>query len=73
MGEWRKTVDPVVKKYELAAMLGMSVSSNAESCAAKAQLLLKMAGIIDDEIDRRERPSRTWRLFGLRITVTRDG
>lgn len=73
MATWRELIDPIAKKYELASMLGMSVSSNAESCAARAQLLRKMAGIIDDEIDRRERPSRTLRLFGLMITVSRDG
>lgn len=71
--DWKTVVDPVVKKYDLAAKLGMSVSSNAESCAAKATLLRQMAGIIDAEIEWREKGVREWRFLGWRFRLMRDG
>lgn len=72
MASWRDVTEPIASKVSAVALCGMGYTFGADSCIALAKLLRTMARIIDDEIVKRERPSRTWRFMGLRITVARD-
>jgi hypothetical protein len=51
---WHNIIDPIAAKFEVAAALGLEVHYNAEGSKALANLLRKMARIIDDEIERRK-------------------
>jgi len=53
--EWTAAVTPIVKKCRLAVLLNMNASFNEVGATALADLLEKMAALIDDEIVRREK------------------
>lgn len=50
---WAELVRPIVKKCRLAVALEMNTSFNMDGSTALADLLEKMAAVIDDEIERR--------------------
>lgn len=50
-GEWKKLVDPIVKKCRLAVTLDMTTRFNKDGSLALAELLERMAAILDGEND----------------------
>lgn len=50
-GEWKKLVDPIVRKCKLAASLNMEAKFNTVGAKALAELLVQMAAILDGEDD----------------------
>ncbi len=77
MGEWAETIKPITDKLEIPAVFGLSVQFNPAGADALYRLLKQIAGIIDNEIIKREREARiatvmSFRLFGFRFTVKRD-
>lgn len=48
-GEWKKMVDPIVKKCRLAVALDMTTRFNKDGSLALAELLERMASILDGD------------------------
>ena len=48
-GEWKKLVDPIVKKCRLAVSLDMTARFNKDGSLALAELLERMAAILDGD------------------------
>lgn len=52
---WIVTTKPIIERWKLCAKMGLMFSETPDGCAALADLFEKMATIIDDEIDRRNK------------------
>lgn len=52
---WLQLMGPHIRRFEVAAKFGGSAVYNSVGSAAMAELIRKMATIIDEEIDRRSR------------------
>lgn len=50
---WMEVTKPIVDRWKLCAKLNLKFSEGPDGCAALAELVEKMATIIDNEIDRR--------------------
>jgi len=52
---WVEQTKFLVERWELCAKLGLTFSEGPDGCDALAKLMKKMATIIDNEIDRRDK------------------
>jgi hypothetical protein len=69
---WSEIVEARAKTFDLAAKLNAAVQCDAAACSWHAMALRDMARLLD--AGRRERGLRlgSIRLFGLRLTLSRD-
>jgi len=69
---WSEIVEAKAKTFDLAAKLNASVQSDSAACAWHAMALRDMARLLD--LNNRARGLRigSIRLFGLRLTLSRD-
>ncbi|KYK44537.1 hypothetical protein A1D31_14155 [Bradyrhizobium liaoningense] len=69
---WSEAIDNTAKKFELAAMFKCSCRSDTAHCDWLAATLREMARILDRDARERARILGGFRLFGLRVTISRN-
>lgn len=70
---WSEIVEARARTFELAATFNASVQSDAAACAWHARCLRDMADLLDRAARARGLLVGSIRLFGLKLTISRDG
>ena len=70
---WREMVAPVVEKCQMAAMLNLSTTFGPTGCATLADVLVRMAKIIDHQLVELEKIKCVERITAIkRMTADND-